>query len=81
MHGRATICAGKEFDTPEESNRQFHLDETFLFLREAIHSAVRVFTGEADEIAELSLAVFAVKHFQSIKSHQKDLIQSVFICG
>jgi hypothetical protein len=28
----------------------------------AIHSAVRVSTGEADEIAPLHFAVFAVKH-------------------
>jgi len=40
-----------EFDTPDYSNRHLLLDAAFLFLRAAIHSAVRVSTGEADEIA------------------------------
>jgi hypothetical protein len=39
--------------------------ETFLFLRAAIHSAVRVFTGEADEIAAQSICGFCGKNSTS----------------
>ena len=49
--GGANICAENELDMLDNSNRHFSLVDTFLFLRVAIHSAVRVFTGEADEIA------------------------------
>jgi len=40
--GRATLCAENEIDKPDNSSRQFPLGDTFLFLRVAIHSAVRV---------------------------------------
>ncbi len=39
-------------------NTDISLCGTLLFLRAAIHSAVRVFTGEADEIAAQSLCGF-----------------------
>jgi hypothetical protein len=35
------------------------MDMNPIFIWAAIHSAVRVFTGEADEIAALLIAVFA----------------------
>ena len=37
------------------------MDIKHVFIWAAIHSAVRVFTGEADEIAALFVAVFAVE--------------------
>jgi len=49
--GGANICAENEFDTVDNSDRQKFIAVVPLFLRVAIHSAVRVFTGEADEIA------------------------------
>jgi hypothetical protein len=39
----------------------------FLFLRVAIHSAVRVFTGEADEIATQHLRLLRQSYQQTIK--------------
>jgi len=40
----------------------------FLFLRVAIHSAVRVFTGEADEIATQHLRLLRQSYQQTIKN-------------
>jgi hypothetical protein len=50
-------------------NKPLPLLQTFIFLRAAIHSAVRVPTGEADEIAAQKIAVFAVES----QSNQEDL--------
>jgi len=53
--GGANICAENECDIPDNSDRHFSLADIYIFLRVAIHSAVRVFTGEADEIATQNL--------------------------
>jgi hypothetical protein len=42
------------------NNQHIALVGLLLFIRVAIHSAVRVFTGEADEIATQHFAAFAV---------------------
>jgi len=42
-------------------NTHISLSDAFIFLRAAIHCAVRVFTGEADEIAAQSLCGFCGK--------------------
>jgi hypothetical protein len=42
--------------------------DTFLFLRVAIHSAVRVFTGEADEIATQHLRLLRLHFRQTVKN-------------
>jgi hypothetical protein len=44
-------------------NTHIPLSGAFLFLRAAIHSAVRVFMGEADEIAAQSLCGFCGEIF------------------
>jgi hypothetical protein len=62
MDGGANIYAENEFDTPDNSNRHLFLGTTFLFIRVAIHSAVRVFTGEADEIATQNLRLLRKKY-------------------
>jgi hypothetical protein len=46
--------------------------DTFLFLRVAIHSAVRVFTGEADEIATQHLRLLRLNFRQTVKSRILD---------
>jgi hypothetical protein len=53
--GGANICAENELDTFDNSGRQKFIAVVTLFLRVAIHSAVRVFTGEADEIVTQNL--------------------------
>jgi hypothetical protein len=58
MDGGANICA--EATQFSSAKNLFFADENeHLFIWAAIHSAVRVFTGEADEIAALLIAVFA----------------------
>ena len=51
MDGGATICAENEIDAVDCYVRHKFTAIVPFFLREAIHSAVHVFMGEADEIA------------------------------
>jgi hypothetical protein len=58
--GGANICA--ELTRFSSAKNLFFADENeILFICAAIHSAVRVFTGEADEIAVQSCCGFCVK--------------------
>jgi len=64
--GGANICAENEIDTLDNINTHVSLCNIFLLLRVAIHSAVRVFTGEADEIATQSSCGFCVRIFDKL---------------
>jgi hypothetical protein len=67
-----TWTAGRTF---ERNQPDFHQQKTcfllmkmkFVFICAAIHSAVRVFTGEADEIAAQSYCGFCVKILKAVE--------------
>jgi hypothetical protein len=59
--GGANICAENEFGTADRSVRQNFITTAFFILRVAIHSAVHVSMGEADEIATQKVAAFALE--------------------
>jgi hypothetical protein len=61
--GGANICAENDFDTFIAVSTHILLRTILFLLRAAIHSAVRVFTGEADEIAAQSLCGFCGRSF------------------
>jgi hypothetical protein len=56
-----TFALKNAFDIFDNNISHLSLCDTFLLLRAAIHSAVRVFTGEADEIAAQSYSGFCGK--------------------
>jgi hypothetical protein len=59
--GGANICAENEIGTADRSVRQNFITTAFFILRVAIHSAVHVSMGEADEIATQKVAAFALE--------------------
>jgi hypothetical protein len=62
MDGGANICAeSTQFSSAK--NLFFADEKKTVFICAAIHSAVRVFTGEADEIAAQSYCGFCEKVF------------------